>query len=147
MWLTAIYWHWIVLYLRTLKTLLDSDMNGRQVIWGWNAGQSIWIECIGVDCFWQYQQEINRSRLSKNAKRKMQWYRKAEYNLEHFWNIFRGILSGYVAYLGREENTACCSRDEANKLVWFKAGVWQLRYIRRQKGKRICPLYLGNEDV
>jgi len=60
---------------------------------------------------------------------------------------FQVYLSGYVAYSGREKNTACCSRDETNKVTWFKAGGWQLRYIRRQKDKGICPLYLGNEDV
>ena len=60
---------------------------------------------------------------------------------------FRYILSGYVAYLGREKKAECCSREEKNRLVWLKAGVWKFRYIRRQKDKGSCPLYLGNEAV
>jgi hypothetical protein len=48
---------------------------------------------------------------------------------------------------GKESCIDKCTRKERMGIIWLKAGIWKLRGIMRGFERRMCPLYLGEEDA
>jgi hypothetical protein len=48
---------------------------------------------------------------------------------------------------GKESYINKCTRKERIGIIWLKAGIWKLRWIRRGLEKGRCPLCWGEEDA
>jgi hypothetical protein len=48
---------------------------------------------------------------------------------------------------GKESYIEKGTRKERMRIIWWKAGIWKLRGIRRGFKRRSCPLCLGEEDA
>jgi hypothetical protein len=46
-----------------------------------------------------------------------------------------------------EEYAMCCSRIDRRGIAWFRAGIWNLRQMRRGLEIERCPLCNGEEDA
>jgi hypothetical protein len=70
-------------------------------------------------------------------------------------NIFSDInakisLSSYCEMKhewGKECYVEKCTRKERMGIIWWKAGIWKLRGIRKGFERGRCPLCLGEEDA
>jgi hypothetical protein len=49
--------------------------------------------------------------------------------------------------MGKNEYTEWCTRNERNGIPWIKAGIWELRELKRGTDNGSCTLYLGKEDI
>jgi hypothetical protein len=48
---------------------------------------------------------------------------------------------------GKESYIGKCTREERTGIIWLKARIWKLRWIRRGFKRGRCPLCLGEGDI
>jgi hypothetical protein len=47
----------------------------------------------------------------------------------------------------RDDYVMCCSENDRRGIVWFRAGIWKLRGMRKGLEIGMCPLCNAEEDV
>jgi hypothetical protein len=101
---------------------------------------------IGLAYIWQSQSEINVNVCNNIRERCNDIERQ---NIFSKVNVKISLLFYCEMKLewGKETHIDKCTRKERMGIIWWKAGIWKLRGIRRGLERGRCPLCLGEEDV
>jgi hypothetical protein len=96
---------------------------------------------------WQIQAESNANKIRKIIRERCN---DRERN-KLFSNIREKISLVFYCEMkrkwGKEKYIDELTRKEKLGIIWLKAGIWDLRWIRRGSGKGRCPLCSRKEDA
>jgi hypothetical protein len=131
--------------LEIVRACYDWQINNLKAD-GWARKLNEELGKIGLAYIWQSQFEINVNICNKirekcNDIERQNIFSSVKVNISLLFYCAMKLEWGKESYIDK------CTRKKRMGIIWWKAGIWKLRGIRRGFQSGRCPLCLGEEDA